>query len=96
MVRAAALILAGVLAGCGQSDDSVDGLEGLERHVAGNPVGSNPDHWIEMKHSDGVWDRTGLIFGYTGDFEECQKAIAGLKEVNYVREYRCVPANVIE
>ena len=46
----------------------------------------------------GEWEKTGLIFGYSGDnedgdSEECLKAIAGLKKVNYLREYRCSSAN---
>ncbi len=41
----------------------------------------------------GEWERTGLIFGYVDDQEECLKAIAGLKRVNYAREYRCASAN---
>ncbi len=41
----------------------------------------------------GEWERTGLIFGYVDDYEECVKAIAGLQAANYEREYRCTPAN---
>ncbi len=50
------------------------------------------DHWIELKNLAGEWEQVGLIFGYIGDYDECQKAIEGLKKVNYAREYRCVPA----
>jgi hypothetical protein len=37
--------------------------------------------------------KTGVIFEYEDDYEECQKAIEGLKEANFDREYRCTPAN---
>ena len=46
-----------------------------------------------MKNMSGEWERVGLIFGYLGDYDECLKAISGLGRENYVREYRCVPAN---
>ncbi len=46
-----------------------------------------------MKNSADEWERVGLIFGYADDYDECLKAIAGLKQVNFAREYRCVPAN---
>lgn len=46
-----------------------------------------------MRNMAGEWEKTGLIFGYNGDAEECEKAIAGLKRVNYLREYRCTLAN---
>ena len=80
------------VAACG-SDNDVTGYTSLERHVASNRVGGDADNWIEMKNIAGEWERTGLIFGYIGDYDECQKAIAGLKAENYAREYRCVPAN---
>lgn len=91
------ILLAGValLAGCNQSSETpVNGHDALVAHVEKNPVGTDPDQWIEMKTISGEWDRVGLIFGYYGaDYDECLKAIAGLKKVNYAREYRCVPAN---
>jgi len=87
-MRAIALTLLLLTAACGD-----DGHASLERHVANNRVGSDADHWIEMKNVSGEWEKTGLIFGYLGDYDECQKAIAGLKAANDVREYRCVPAN---
>lgn len=74
-------------------DEGVPGHSGLERQVEGSPVGTASDHWIEMKNLVGEWERTGLIFGYGDDFEECQKAIEGLARINTAREYRCVPAN---
>lgn len=75
------------------SKTGVAGYDNLARHVEGGRIGSDTDQWIEMKNMAGEWERTGLIFGYSGDREECEKAIAGLKQVNYAREYRCVPAN---
>lgn len=79
-------------ASCGDKDE-VDGYTSLERHVADNRVGGDADNWIEMRNMAGEWERTGLIFGYLGDYDECQKAIAGLHDANDAREYRCVPAN---
>ena len=46
-----------------------------------------------MKNFAGEWERVGLIFGFIGDYEECLKVTAGMKKVNYAREYRFVPAN---
>lgn len=63
------------------------------KHVARNRVGIDPDHWIEMENVAGEWERTGLIFGYIGDYDECLKAIEGLQRANSGRGYRCVPAN---
>jgi hypothetical protein len=84
--------LALTLASCGSSD-SIRGQDALVRQVENGSIGSDTDQWIEMKNMAGEWEKTGLIFGYNGDNEECLKAIAGLKKVNYAREYRCSPAN---
>ena len=81
------------LASCSSADDSVPGYENLMTFVANHRVGSDADQWIEMKNLSGSWERTGLIFGYTDDYEECQTVIAGMKAKNYAREYRSVPAN---
>jgi hypothetical protein len=82
-----------LLVGCNADPKTPEGYGEFERLVSQHPIGSDADHWIEMKNLAGEWERTGLIFGYSGDFEECEKAIAGLKKVNFAREYRCVPAN---
>ena len=81
-----------LLTACG-SDDGVPGYDDLSRHVEDNKVGQDSDQWIEMTNLAGQWERTGLIFGYAEDYEECQKAIAGLKKVNTARDYRCTRAN---
>ena len=81
-----------LLASCGSSS-GVDGYDSLSRHVAKNQIGRDADQWIEMFNDAGEWERTGLIFGYANDSEECRKAIEGLKRENFAREYRCVPAN---
>lgn len=87
-----AFVVALLVSGCG-SEEEVSGYDALANHVKEARVGSDADQWIEMKNMMGEWERTGLIFGYNGDFEECQKAIAGLSQSNDQREYRCVPAN---
>lgn len=86
------LVLALLLTSC-EDDDQVKGQAALERHVERNRVGMDGDHWIEMQNAIGEWERTGLIFGYLGDYDECVKAIAGLKAANPGRKYRCLPAN---
>lgn len=80
------------LVGC-EASDGPAGYGELAKQVQQDRVGQAADQWIEMRNMAGEWERTGLIFGYADDHEECLKAIAGLKEVNYAREYRCVPAN---
>ena len=82
-----------LIGGCNEKSGEVKNYDALQQFVSKRMVGQNPDHWIEMKNFSGEWERIGLIFGYLDDFDECQKAIAGLKKVNYAREYRCVPAN---
>ncbi len=79
---------------CGSDRIEVEGQKSLEKHVQGNSVGRSTDYWIEMQILSGEWERTGLIFGYVDDYGECQTAIAGLKKVNFEREYRCVPAQL--
>lgn len=69
-----------------QYDDAVN-------QIGAKRIGSAADQWIEMHNSYGEWERTGLIFGYSDDREECLKAIAGLKKVNFKRDYRCTAAN---
>lgn len=86
----AALLLA--LVGCGD-DTSVPGYNSLMKHVQANPVGRDADQWIEFRNMAGEWERTGLIFGYVDDQEECVKAIAGLKKANPAAHYRCTAAN---
>ena len=78
---------------CEKSDFEALGYEALSSHVSNNRVGMSQDHWVEMRNMIGEWERTGLIFGYSDDYGECMKAISGLREVNFNREYRCVPAN---
>jgi hypothetical protein len=86
------------LSGCSNEPSGSDGLaipgfDRLVNQVEQGKVGRSSDHWIEMKNSADEWERVGLIFGYADDYDECLKAIAGLKQVNFAREYRCVPAN---
>lgn len=79
---------------CGCSDKGeIPGFNELSEQVEGSRIGQDTDQWIEMLNVVGEWERTGLIFGYGNDLEECEKAIAGLKAANYAREYRCSPAN---
>lgn len=92
MKAAWALAIVLSLTACGKDGD-VEGYDAFASYVKEHQVGSDPDNWIEMRNSYGEWERTGLIFGYLGDYGECQKAIAGLKLANDAREYRCVPAN---
>jgi hypothetical protein len=83
------------LSSCG-SRDRIPGQEALVRQVERGRIGIASDQWIEMKNMTGEWERTGLIFGYgeqNGDNDECLKAIAGLKKVNHLRDYRCSSAN---
>lgn len=62
--------------------------------LAKNKIGSDSDQWLEVfSPISGNWDRVGLIFGYTDDRGECDKAIAGLRSANPDREYRCTSAN---
>jgi hypothetical protein len=87
--------LALTLANCG-SGDSIPGQDALVRQVERGRIGRDTDQWVEIKNMAGEWEKTGLIFGYgerNGDYEECLKAIAGRKKVNYARKYRCSPAN---
>ncbi len=81
------------LLGCQEGAKYEPPSHNLESLVTQEPIGSDVDQWIEMKNIAGEWERTGLIFGYNGDYEECLKAIDGMKRVNKAREYRCVPAN---
>lgn len=86
----AALVL--LLAACGSDGESAR-YDAFVSQLEGEQIGSDVDHWIEMKNFAGEWEKTGLIFGYVDDYGECEKAIAGMTAVNYAREYRCVPAN---
>lgn len=89
------LASAAILTAC-EKEGSVKGHDGLVRQVERSKVGASSDHWIEIKSLAGEWERVGLVFGYAednGDYEECLKAIEGLKRVNFRREYRCAPAN---
>lgn len=81
-----------VLAACNGDSYEVQYDDGVKK-IGEKRLGSAADQWIEMHNSYGEWERTGLIFGYADDREECLKAIAGLKKVNFQREYRCTAAN---
>jgi hypothetical protein len=85
-------IASALLAGCSDPGE-IPGFDALENQVKSERVGHAADHWIEMQNLAGEWERTGLIFGYANDYDECAKAIAGLRQVNDARHYRCVPAN---
>lgn len=89
-----ALIAASVLtASCGSKEGEIANYASFVKYVQTNRVGQDNDDWIEMKNMAGEWEKTALVFGYIGDYDECVKAIAGLKRANPNREYRCVPAN---
>lgn len=92
-MKRVALAFLGLLASCDDKPTEIEGYNGLVRQVEGERIGGDADHWIEMKNLAGEWERVGLIFGFIGDYDECLKAVDGLKRVNYAREYRCVPAN---
>jgi hypothetical protein len=88
-----ALFLTVSLTSCSAGNDELDPTQDLVEFVESHKTGQDVDHWIELKNMAGEWEKTALIFGYVGDYEECQKALSGLKKENYAREYRCVPAN---
>jgi len=90
-LAAITLALTLILAAC--NDDRITGHDALLQQVGEARVGIGADYWIEMKNISGEWERTGLIFGYADDYGECMNAIAGLKSINYAREYRCTQAN---
>jgi hypothetical protein len=94
-MRAAIIVAALAMTGCSgePAEITIQGFDKLVQQVERSKVGRASDHWIEMKNSMNEWERVGLIFGYADDYDECLKAIGGLKQVNYEREYRCVPAN---
>lgn len=92
LVTLALMTLSMLLAACDRGE--IPGYDGLQRYVRNNPVGRDTDQWIEKRGMTGEWDRTGLIFGYINDQEECLKAIAGLKQADPAAEYRCTAANL--
>jgi hypothetical protein len=87
LISCAAICL--VLTGCSKEKATDEFVKLVEN----GKIGSSPDEWIELRNSAGEWEKVGLIFGYFGgEHEECEKAIQGLKKVNYARDYRCVAA----
>jgi hypothetical protein len=90
-----ALIVSLALAcsGCSNSNNYESQSEAFVAHVDGHKMGRDTDYWVEMLNMSGEWEKTILVFGYTDDFAECQTVAAGLKKVNFAREYRCKPAN---
>jgi hypothetical protein len=80
-------------AGCSELNNYEDDSEGFIEHVEERRIGSDADYWVEILNMSGEWEKTVLVFGYTDDFAECQTVAAGLKKVNFAREYRCKPAN---
>ena len=100
-MRVAILSAFVVLASCSSEPTNspsmeIEGFDQLVDQVEQRKIGYSADQWIEMHNDAGEWERVGLIFGYVDDYEECVKAIGGLKKVNFAREYRCVPANKSE
>ena len=87
------LALVSMTSACDDEPKYEPEYKNLEAFVSKAPIGADADYWIEMKNAFDEWEKVGLIFGYNGDFEECEKAIGGLKSANYAREYRCTPAN---
>lgn len=93
--RASLFLVAALLCGaCSKSEADKSASSNLEEFVRSATIGEDADYWIEMKNMSGEWEKTGLIFGYYGDHEECEKAISGLKAANDAREYRCELANI--
>jgi hypothetical protein len=81
------------LTSCSAKEKDSDPAQNLVDFVDAHKTGGDVDHWIEMKNLSGEWEKTVLVFGYLGDYDECQKVLSGLKKANFAREYRCVPAN---
>lgn len=92
MRRVVALGLPLALVSCGANPKAEDPADDLVAFVESHKIGKGVDQWIEIRNIAGEWEKTALIFGYLGDYDECQKALEGLKNTNYARDYRCVPA----
>lgn len=86
-------LLALTVGACAEAPEYKPISKDIEDFVSNSQVGDDPDYWIEMRNSFNEWEKVGLIFGYYGDREECEKAISGLKSANDAREYRCSQAN---
>ena len=87
----AVLVLPLTLISCDSSSISV---EQFVKYVTTHKIGNSADYWVEMKNALGGWEKTILVFGYyVGDGSECESVIAGLKSINYARDYRCTAAN---
>jgi hypothetical protein len=82
-----------ICSGCDKSNSYENQSEAFVSYVDANKMGADTDYWVEMLNMSGEWEKTVLVFGYTDDFAECQTVAAGLKKVNFAREYRCKAAN---
>lgn len=82
------------LSGCSDRETYEDQYNTFVTDVESNKMGGAQDYWIEMQNVFGEWEKTGLIFGYGNDLEECEKAITGLQQENSGRQYRCNPAQL--
>ena len=87
-----AALAAGSCSAPASSPSYDDQLNEFTNVIAAKSLGSDIDHWIELKNLSGEWEKVGLVFGFVGDYDECVKAIEGLKKVNHARSYRCIPA----
>lgn len=83
-------LLSGILGACDDSYD--DQVNTLQKHVAGNPLGSSSDYWL-VKGSFGVEDRVALVFGYIDDAAACGEWADILNERYPEGRYTCRPAN---
>lgn len=86
-------LIALMCSGCSKTNSYEDQSKAFIAHVDEHKMGVDTDYWVEMLNMSGEWEKTVLVFGYTDDFAECQTVAAGLKKVNFAREYRCKPAN---
>ncbi len=89
---AATLGAALALAGCDQKNS----VEEFYKYVSKNIIGDSEDYWIQLYNVQNEWENVALVFGYAGKEGtkiECEIMIAALKEINYLRKYRCEIAN---
>jgi hypothetical protein len=84
------------LTSCGEFTSNQRTTEDFERYVSEEKIGSAADYWLLVKNNLGEWERVGLFFGYyteSGTLIECENAIKGLSQVNFLVDYRCEQAN---
>lgn len=82
-----------LFSGCKDDSSAVARVYALAGAISSQPNTLDGDYWIEVRSIDGDWIKVGLIFGFLGNQETCDRIAENLTTPDdypgLERVYRC-------